>query len=272
MEWLDKFISSFAAENEPYQYRDQKDVYRDTQQGTTGINQEKASPTSQKGGGEFEDKHREDGVDLETGEEFKVEVHKYSLKPRDMKDKQEKDWVSQEAIITITSLDDDTRSIRSSLNDLCNGRYASYISLSSEEIAKKLMESQREIFGHIEASMASYSSAINAEDGVRLARAASTENSISSRDYAVIKNKIEHGQVDDFEEKISKAGIKISQAEANVDYYLAYIRDFKEYKTGNEEALFNRVSSMLSEMKPEVKARLINKLRQDEILSKFIKQ
>jgi hypothetical protein len=267
MDWLDKFISSFAAET--YQYRDQKDVYRDTQQGTTGVNQEKVNPSSKQDDGQMQKIEREDGVDETTGEEFTVEVHKYSLKPKDPKDKQERDWVAQEAMVTITSLDDEARSIHSNLSDLCNGRYANLIELSSSDIAKKLVTCHKEIFGHIEASMANYSNVINADSAMRLVQAATSLGAINFNDYNSIRNKVESGQVENFDRLITKANIQFSGRTSNTDYYMDYIRDLKEYKTANMQELKPRIANILGAMRPELRNELIKKLSQDSILSKL---
>ena len=271
MSWLDKFVSAFAAEQDPYLYRDQKDVYRDTQQGTTGINQEKANPTSGQGSSDSNDTHKETGRNEDTDENFSVEVKKYSLKPKNPKDDIEKKWLTQETIVTFTSLSDESRSICSDLSDLCNGRFSYMSNLPSSEIAKGLASHHKEIFGHIEASLASYSSAIDATHALRLATDVSFNNMIHRSDYERIRNKVETSQLKEFDNLIVSAGITTSPVKPLDDYYVNYIKDFMEYKTENIAGLRKRVRVILGSIGQEKKNQLLEKFNEDPILSNLFK-
>jgi len=284
MDWINNFINSFGA-NESYFYRDQADVYKDIQNG-------ESQPTSADGdyngggAGKMEERHNQTGRNEETGEKYKVEVKNFDLSQKNKKDKKEKEWMDRETMVTFTSLDDESKYVQSSIDTLCGGRYKALKGLSAKKIAAILIGEHKNIFGYAEASIANYSSAIDAVQALRLAKTASTNNVINHADYEKIQSKLSGTFLKEFDRLLADTSIKVAypmpapiqkvadekeeKGPSFVDYTFDYIKDFKEYKIADTEGLRKRAVSVLSHLEGEDRTNLINRFKTDRVLKNII--
>jgi len=281
MEWINNFISALGA-GDSYFYRDQADVYKDIQNG-------KSQPSSEDGeyngggSGHMEERHSQTGKDVETGEEFEVEVKNFDLDAKNKEDKKEKEWLDRETMVTFTSLNDSSKSVQSSIDTLCGGRYKFLKGMPAKTIAIALVGEHKNVFGYTEASMASYSTAIDAAQALRLAKTASSNNVINHADYEKIQSKLSGSFSVEFDRLLSETNIKVAypmpqkiQEEIKIagpshaDYTLSFIKEFKEYRVADLNGLKIRTLNVLSTLNDQDKLELTEKIRKDSILKNIL--
>ena len=273
-DWLSQFILSFGAEGDSssYTYRDQKDVVRDFKQNNPGWSNPEQNSNIRNN--EMEEESTEIGKDEETGEAYEVKVK--SLNKKINKDKED-EWRQRELTITFTSLDEKDKVIHSHIDYLCGGRYAGLKNLSTSELAHYFSKECGKVFKYADASIANYSEIIDPRQALRLAKSISERQIISHVDYEKLCSKLNKKMIGQFDNLLAEAKIKIAYPiigmkkeavieEPKENYYLNYIKDFKEYKTANIHALRIRVSSILNQMSEQDKKDLMNEIGQDPVL------
>lgn len=268
--FLEAFGQSIDAPGGQYLYRDQKDIVRDYNRNK---NVEKSNEVSEIYRNELEE-HTQVGTSKDTGERFEINVK--TFKP---KDDREREWIEREMMVSFTSLDDESKKVVSTLSGLCRGKYASYKSLPANEVADHLSKECDFVFKYAEASMAIYSDIIDAKQAFRIAKSIAEKNIISNIDYEKIQSKLLPTACSEFDRLLGDARIcvaypvddNIKTADAkDVDYYINYIKDLKEYRLGDTDGLRNRVASILAQSDQDTRVGLILQIKKDASLKNII--
>lgn len=284
MEWINNFLDAFAqsADGSGYLIRDQKSLVQDyvnTNGRNTQTQQDQADQQS----------YHLDGKDPQTGEDFALDIKTEKLKP---KNKREEEWVKREMTVTFTSLNNKDKFISSSIDTLCGGRYAHLAEQPLQLVAATLVNDFNTILTYADSSVASYSDRITPQQAFRIARSVSENQKLSFFDYEKISSKLSKEHQDNFNEMLKSSSISIayplntlmeeiatkkaaeeaetirlaSQArEKAINYHVAFIRDFQEYKLKNIPVLKKRVASILLVVDEGIRNDVISELKKDEV-------
>lgn len=284
MQWLDEFLSAFGQTGEsanPF-VRDQQSLVQNYN------NTNNKNMQSQQDGNEQESFHL-DGKDPQTGEDFALDIKTDLLKPRN---KREEEWVKREMTVTFTSLNNKDKFISSSIDNLCGGRYAHLVDQPIPVVATALVTDFNTIWNYADSSVASYADRITPQQAYRIARSVSENMKLSYFDYEKISSKLSGEHQDQFNEMLKSAKVNISyplnvlekemtdaknaaeaarvegirQAKENsINYHVAFIRDFKEYKLKHMADLKKRVASVLSVVDEGIRNDVIAELKKDSV-------
>jgi hypothetical protein len=270
-DWLSQFIVSFGSDDSSsYHYQDQREVFKNynNEKGNTPANQERTNQNDATN----QENAEESGIN-EDGEEIEVKVKSLSKKLN--KDKED-EWMDREMTVTFTSLDNKDKIIHSNIEYLCGGRYANLKHLSAGEVAKFFIKEYDKVFKYADASIANYSDMIDARQALRLAKSVSEKSIISHVDYDKLCSKLNNKNlIKEFDSLLGEVKIRVAypivgmKKESSTpveNYYINYIRDFKEYKTRDMVALKARVASFANQLSKEDVDGLLKEVVKDEVL------
>jgi hypothetical protein len=295
MSWINNFIAAFAQQENNYLMRDQRDIVKEfgnmSQQNQNQLNSQKDSQDN--------DAFRLESQDATTGEEFSVDIKSEKNKP---KSKKELEWINREKTVTFTSLTNKNKFITSDLKSLCGGKYAELTGKPLQEIAETLASNYNDIFNYVDASIAQYSEKITPDQAFRVAKSVTSDNKISYFDYEKITAKLNDELSMRFNDMLKGAGIKIfypmiaferenleaankkqlaekdnmerqsslERKNKEINYYVNYIKDFKEYKLGNKNGLEVRMASVINLLNKDIKESVLAEFKKDPIFKNSI--
>jgi len=137
--------------------------------------------------------------DESTGEEYVLELKRSEVGP-DRKD----------VSVTFSCVNDNNKYVSSTLDGLCEGRYAAHSKDSLKSIAKVLCSDYEYIFNYVDASLAKYSEALDSSKAIKIAELAKDpEGMVSYSDYKKIGSKLSSDGLIEFNEKLATANIKV---------------------------------------------------------------
>lgn len=229
------------------------------------------------------------GKDPQTGEDFALDIKSDKLKP---KNKREEEWIRREMTVTFTSLNNKDKFISSSIDNLCGGRYAHLIDQPLPVVAATLIPDLGEILRYADSSVASHSDRITPQQAFRIARSVSDGKKMSYIDYEKITSKLSRDHQYQFNDLLKSSSIKISypinllekeliekrakiqatkiekaelDRKKSINYYVDFIKSFKEYKLNEVAGLKQRVASVLSVVDQGLKNEVIDELKKDSV-------
>lgn len=284
MEWISQFIEAFGQTGDSSNYfvRDQRSLVQDYVN-TNGKNTQTQQDENN------EQSYHLDGKDPQTGEDFSLDIKTDKLKP---KDKREEEWVKREMTVTFTSLNNKNKFISSSIDSLCGGRYSHLINEPLPAVAAALVTDFNTILNYADSSVASYSDRITPQQAFRIARSISDNKKLSFFDYEKISSKLSEEHQDQFNDMLKSSSINISYPlntlekeiadkkaviesermenirlarEKSINYYVSFVKDFKEYKLKNIPVLQKRVASILSVVDEDIRKDVIVELKKDSV-------
>lgn len=284
MDWINNFLDAFAqsaGEGSSYLIRDQKSLVQDYVN-TNGRNTENQQDQN-------DQSYHLDGKDPQTGEDFALDIKTERLKP---KNKREEEWVKREMTVTFTSLNNKDKFISSSIDNLCGGRYAHLIDQPLPVVAAALVTDFNNILTYADSSVASYSDRITPQQAYRIARSVSENSKLSFFDYEKISSKLSQDHQDQFNDMLKSSSISIAYPLSNlmaemqekkvaaekaetqrivqakseaINYHVAFVRDFQEYKLKNIPALQKRVAAVLLVVDEGIRNDVIAELKKDAV-------
>ncbi len=159
--------------------------------------------------------------------------------------------------------------ISSSIDDFCNGRYAHLKTQSLQTIAEEIAKDHVYVTNFVETSIASNSDSITIETALDFTNKIIKNSRLADSDYRKICSKLNDEDLNVYNSYLSNANIKISASNAQIQYYVDYIKNFKEYKIASQDKdklihLQNRVSSI--EKFKTIAPELSEEFKKDSIL------
>jgi hypothetical protein len=269
--WINEFIESFASSEQVMSLRDPRDIVNDYQSGLNRSEQDKINQSNNNPENASPNAYKTNGQDSRSGDKYDIEV-----KREERKRTREEKQMDRELTVTFTNLNNKDRMIHASIANLCGGRYASLNNESLDKVANILASEIDNILNYVDVSIANYSELIDPKYAIKLAKTVSTGNKISYFDYEKIASKLNAQGLDAFHESLDHNGIKVFypisslKIEKEAKYCIDYIKDFKEYKTKDLSGLKVRVASVLEVTEGEVRAMVLESLKQDEILKNIL--
>lgn len=247
-EWLNDFIlTSFGQ----YQVMNQRDFVQKIKDDQSSLNQQNTLDNRKT----VKDKANFEGMNDQTGEPFEVVVD-------NNKEQQKRDKGLQ---IEFSSGKNKEKYICSSIDDFCNGRYAHLKSQPSLiAIAEEIGRDNAYIINFIETSIASNSDSMTIESALNLTDKITNNSSISEQDYNKISSKLNYEDINIYNVYLAQAKIEIKKAVNDINYYMDYIKNFREYKIASIPELQQRISSI--EKFKEIRAELEQEFKKDSIL------
>lgn len=137
----------------------------------------------------------------------------------------------------------------SSIEDFCNGRYAHLKTQSLQIIAEEIAKDYNYIMNFVETSIASNSDSISIETALEVTNKIVNESRIADADYKKICSKLNYDDLNIYNSYIKNANIKVLAPVSQIEYYIDYIKNFKEYKIASQDLkqiynLKNRIASI----------------------------
>ncbi len=247
-EWLDDFIMTSFGQ---YQVMNQRDFVQKIKDDQSSLNQQNTLDNRKT----VKDKANFEGMNDQTGEPFEVIVD-------NMKEQQKKDKGLQ---IEFSSGKNKEKYICASIEEFCDGRYAHLKAQPSlVAIAEEIGKDNAYIINFIETSIASSSDFVTIESALNITDKIVHESSINEQDYNKITSKLNYEDLNIYNTYLAQAKIEVKKSVHNVDYYLDYIKNFKEYKIASIPELQKRISS-IGKFK-EIRAELEQEFKKDSIL------
>jgi hypothetical protein len=198
-DWVESFIRAFGQDaSNSFEFRNQNDfvAQQNKVDDRDQINQINRDAEEMMEKDENLNMHAEDES---TGDEYVLELKRTETGP-DRKD----------VNVTFSCLNDRNKYVNSTLEGLCEGRYAGYAGKSLKTIAAVLCNEYEYIFNYVDASLAKYSDALDAERALAVAQLAKDKDGmISYVDYNKIRSKLSSDGLNEFNERLITANIHI---------------------------------------------------------------
>lgn len=198
IDWINDFLTAFGQTSNSFEFRNQDDFVQ--QQNKT----EDRDQINQINRDSEEMLHKDENLNMHaedesTGDEYVLELTRTETGP-DKKD----------VNITFSCLNDKNKYVSSTLDGLCEGRYAAYADQNLKTIASTLCNDYEYIFNYVDASLAKYSDVLDASRALKIAELAKDKDGmISYIDYKKIGSKLSLDSLNEFHEKLMTANIHI---------------------------------------------------------------
>ena len=184
-----------------------------------------------------EDQSNVKGMNDQTGDVFEVVVKT---------DKQKKDKGCQ---VEFASGLYKEKYLCSSIEDFCNGRYAHLKNQSIQLIAEEIAKDHTYVLNFVETSIASNSDSISIETALDVTNKIVSESRMADSDYKKICSKLNYDDFKIYNSYLKSANINVMAPVSQVEYYIDYIKNFKEYKMASQDPrlidnLKNRIASI----------------------------
>ena len=206
-----------------------------------------------------EDKANAVGMNDQTGESFEVVVNN---QPKGKKDK---------GLQVEFSSAKNGKYVCATIEDFCDGRYAALSEQPIKVIAEAIAKDCIYVSNFIETSIAGNSDTIAIETALDLTSKITHNASISELDYKKICSKLNNDDLDIYNIYLTHSKISIAKPVSNINYYVDFIRNFKEYKMVAEASdanalnlLKTRISSI--EKFKSIRSELLVEFGKDPIL------
>jgi len=250
-EWLNNFVNASFGQYEVMNPHDFVQKMNDEQQ---SLQQKNTFNYDSK---DTIEKSNVEGINDQTGDRFEVVV------------KMEKNKDDKGMQVEFASGDFKDNYICSSIDDFCNGRYAHLSTQPLRVVAEEIAKDVNYINNYIETSIASNSDSITIETALDVTLKITKNSSISDSDYKKICSKLNYEDATVYNNYLKNAGVKILAPVSSVQYYVNYIKNFKEYlmASANPEAISDlqvRVASI--EKFKSIASELSEEFKKDEIL------
>ncbi len=253
--WLDEFVlQSFGS----YDVMNQQDFVQKVKE-EQSLNQQNSINDV------FRDESQKSnavGINDQTGDRFEVVVNKVN------KNKNDKGLQ-----VEFSSGMYKDKYICSSIDDFCNGKYSHLKNLPIKSIAKEIARDNDYIFNYIETSIASNSESISVETAIDITNRIMKNSSLIESDHKKICSKLNCEDLNLYNTYLSNSNIRITKNSLELQYYIDYIKNFKEYKLAS-----NNVKNSLSLLSKRIisidkfsniKKELIQEFKKDPILSRI---
>ena len=178
-----------------------------------------------------EDKANAVGVNDQTGENFEVVVVNQNKSKKD------------KGLQVEFSSAKNGKFVCASIEDFCDGRYAHMIKLPikdiKQHIANEIAKDCIYVSNFIDTSIAGNSETIAIETALDITSKIAHNASISELDYKKICSKLNSDDLEIYNTYLTHSRIAIAKPVSNMDYYIGYIKNFKEYKIAEKSSAIN---------------------------------
>lgn len=204
-----------------------------------------------------EDKANAVGVNDQTGDSFEVVVVNQNKSKKD------------KGLQVEFSSAKHGKYVCAAIEDFCDGRYAPLAEQPLQAIAETIAKDCVYISNFIETSIAGNSDSITIETALDVTSKITHQSSISELDYKKICAKLNDDDLEIYNTYLTHSKIRIAKPVSNIDYYIDYIKNFKEYKMATEdkssiESLKTRIGSI--EKFRAIRSELLEEFSKDPIL------
>lgn len=197
-DWVEDFIASFGQVSNSFEFRNQTDFVAqqneiEDREQVDQINRDSEEMLKK------DENLSLNAEDESTGDEYVLELKRTEDTP-DRKD----------VNVTFSCVNDKGKYVSSTLEGLCEGKYASHTGKSLKEIASALCSDFEYIFSYVDASLAKYSDALDTNKAIKIAELVKdAEGMVSYIDYKKIGAKLSSDSLIEFNEKLATSNIKI---------------------------------------------------------------
>jgi hypothetical protein len=157
------------------------------------------------------------------------------------------------------------------LEDFCDGRYAYLAKLPLENvtqhIANEIAKDCVYVSNFITTSIAGDSDSIMLSTALDITSKIQHNSSISELDYKKIASKLNIDDQEVYDTYLTHSKISIAKPTSNINYYIDYIKNFKEYQVASEILDKSAISSLKTRISSVEKFRVIS----SELLVEFSK-
>lgn len=245
-EWLNNFVNASFGQYDVMNPKDFVQKMNDESENLQNQNLFKLDPHDPI------EKSNVEGMNDQTGDRFEVVV------------KMQKNKDDKGMQIEFASGEFKDNYICSSIDDFCNGRYAHLKTQPLQFVAEEIAKDVNYITNFIETSIASNSDSISIETALDVTQKISKNSCLADSDYKKICSKLNEEDVNIYNTYLKNANIRILAPISHVQYYIDYIKNFREYKlaSANTEVIsilqariasIEKFKSMTNELSEEFK-------------------
>lgn len=248
--WLNDFITAGAGEmmNQQQfvqQMKDQQSINQQNSFNTNMVN-------------DTDGKANAIGVNDQSGESFEVVV-------------EQKKGLKDKGLQVEFSSAKGGKYVCAALEDFCDGRYSYMSNLPlrnvPQHIANEIAKDCVYVANFITASIAGDSDSITLSTALDITSKIQHNSSINELDYKKIVSKLNMNDQEIYDTYLSHSKISIAKPISDINYYINYIKNFKEYQVAAENMDKNAINSLRTRISSVEKFRVIS----SELLVEFVK-